>query len=211
MTPKNNIFAVLAFICTTLVVSACVTKKKPKNNTEGVTAEYCKAQGKDFDPLNRVCKAADLAFCATHLSMVKGIGSCQVPASQSDCTTLGGVLNKTLTWKNDKCEQVTSAVGQGKLDSSIKIAWTPKHTVQGARHQFVDIGSATFTITKNHFHQTNLMKKAGSTCELRQGAASGKNIKVEAKGPASTCQGKIIVINKVTGDYNVKEFSVTIN
>ena len=162
---------------------------------------------------------AGLVLCQTLLSvlpkmstpMVKGMYACSAPASQRDCNTLGGALNKSFTWQNGKCQLVTSTVGQGTRDSGIGIKWTGKSTVQGARTVFVDIGSATVTTDKNDFHRVIVLKKTGSTCQLRIKSASGKNVKVAAKGPSSTCQGKILVINKNTSNYNVKEFSVRLN
>jgi len=212
MTQKNNILAVVASICSAITLSACVVKKKDDDTSpSGYSEQYCRGLKKAYDSANKVCTAPDLAFCATKLTMVKGTSACRAPASQNDCTALGGALNKSLQWINDKCEEATSTAGQGKLDSTIRIAWSGKRTVQGAQQVYVDIGSATITPSKNEYHQVSMLKKKGSTCELRRTSASGKSFKVQAKGPASTCEGMILVINTKTGDYNVKEFSVTIN
>ena len=211
MTHKNKILPVVVSIYAVLALSACVTEKKKNESTGTYSETYCKTQRKAYDSSRQVCISPDLAFCAIQLQMVKGATACRVPASQSDCNTIGSNLGKTLSWKSGKCEQIAGIAGQGKLDSSIRIAWNGKRTVQGAQQAFIDIGSATITISKNDYHQVSMLKKAGSTCELRRTSAGGQNFKVEAKGPASTCAGKIMVINTKTGDYNVKEFSVTIN
>lgn len=211
MTQKNNILTVVTCIYAVLVLSACVTEKKKTSNTGGVSAEYCKIQRKDYDSFRKVCKAPDLTFCAIQLNMIKGMDTCKTPAGQTDCDTLGSAKGKTLVWKSNKCEAASNITNHGKLDSSIIIDWKGKQTVQGAQSSFVDIGRATITIKKNHDHQVFMMKKAGSTCELQRGRAGGKNFRVKAKGPASTCKGKILVINTKTGDYNVKDFDVTLN
>ena len=211
MTQKNNILTVVVSICAVLALSACVTEKKKGESTGTYSEQYCIAQMKAYDSLRKVCISPDLTFCATQLQMVRGATSCRAPSSQSDCDVLGSKLGKNLSWKSGKCEQTTGDAGHGKLDSSIRIAWSGKRTVQGAQRAFVDIGSVTITTNKNDIHQINMLKKAGSTCELRKTEAGSRSFKVEAKGPASTCEGKIFVINKKTGNYNVKEFSVTIN
>ena len=211
MTQKNNILIVVACIYAALVLSACVVGKKKTTNTGGVSEQYCRDQHKDYDRSLEACKAPDKAFCAINLGMVMGFSACRKPSSQADCDSLGSTLSKTFTWQNNTCEESRSTVGQGKLDTSIRIAWTGKRTVQGAKTAFVDIGSATITISKNDQHQVNILKKANSTCSLRRTFAGGKRFKVQAKGPASTCFGQILVINRKTGDYNVKEFSVTLN
>ncbi len=213
MTQKNNILIVVVSVCSALALSACVTKKKKKEeeSTGIYNVAHCKTQRKDYDSVSGVCTVPTLAFCAKELEMVAGLSACQVPASQSDCDAIGKELSKTLSWENNKCKVATSTAGQGKIDSSIRIAWNGKTTVQGARNAFVNIGSVTVRPSKNDYHQVSMLKKSGSTCELRRAAASGSNFKVDAKGPASTCEGKIIVINTKTGDYNVKEFSVKIN
>ena len=210
MTQKNNILTVVVSICAVLALSACVTEKKGES-TGTYSEQYCKNQMKAYDSSHKVCISPDLTFCAIQLQMVRGASSCRAPASQSDCDVLGSKLGKNFSWKSGKCEPTTGGAGHGKLDSSIRIAWSGKRTVQGAQRAFVDIGSATITTSKNDIHQINMLKKAGSTCELRKTEAGGKSFKVEAKGPASTCEGEIFVINKKTGDYNVEEFSVTIN
>ena len=214
MTQKNNILTVVVSICAVLALSACVTEKKKGESTGTYSEQYCKTQMKAYDSLRKVCISPDLTFCATQLQMVRGATSCRAPSSQSDCDVLGSKLGKNLSWKSGKCEQTTGA-GHGKLDSSIRIDWNGKKgPVQGAQRAFVDIGRATITTRKNDIHQVNIMKKAGSTCELRKARkkeAGGRSFKVEAKGPASTCEGEIFVINKKTGDYNVKEFEVRIN
>ena len=214
MTQKNNILTVVVSICAVLALSACVTEKKGES-TGTYSEQYCITQMKAYDSFRKVCILPDLAFCATRLQMVRGASSCRAPASQSDCDALGSKLGKNLSWKSGKCEPTTGGAGHGKLDSSIGFEWSGKKvTVQGAQRAFVDIGRVTITTSKNDIHQVNIMKKAGSTCELRKARkaeAGGRSFKVEAKGPASTCEGEIFVINKKTGDYNVEEFSVTIN
>lgn len=211
MTQKNNISAVVISICSALTLSACVVKKKDDTKPTGTySEEYCRGQKKAYDSANKVCTAPDLAFCAT-LMMVKGTSACRAPANQNDCKALGGALNKTLHWNNNECGDATSTAGQGKLDRTIRIAWQGKRTVQGAQRAYVDIGHVTVTPSKNDHHQINMLKKAGSTCELLRTSVSGRTFKVKVKGPASTCEGQILVINTKTGDYNVEEFSVTIN
>ncbi len=197
-------------VCSALAISPCVTKNKKEEESTGSVA-HCKTQRKDYDSVRGVCIVPTIAFCAKELGMVAGSQACQVPASQSDCDTIGKELSKTLSWENNECKAATSIAGQGKLDSSIRIAWNGKTTVQGARNAFVNIGSVTVRPSKNDYHQVSMLKKKNSTCELRRAAVSGSNFKVDAKGPVSTCEGKIIVINTKTGDYNVKEFSVKIN
>ena len=211
MIQKNNIFAVVAITWAAFALTACIVKKKPKDKDEGATAQECLTIRKAFDATNRLCIEPDLAFCATKMNMVKGMGACSLPASQRDCDTIGGALNRSLTWQNGKCQAVTSTAGQGKRDGDIRIAWSGKRTVQGAQTAFVDIGNATITIAKNDLHRVIVLKKATANCQMRIKSAGGKNVKVAAKGPASTCQGQILVINKKTGNYNVKEFSVTLN
>lgn len=209
MTQKTNILAIVAIICTAFTLSACVVKKK-KDDETGITASSCRLQNKAFDSARKACIEPNLAFCAERFMVKGGMGACRNPSGQSDCDTIGSALQKTLSWSNGKCQEVSSTA-QTQPDSSIKISWQGKSSVQGAHQQFVTIGTATVTIGNNDEHQVSMMKKGGSTCDLRRVSIGGKSLKVEAKGSQSTCAGQILVINTKTGGYNVHNFSVTLN
>ena len=211
MTQKNNISAAVIIICAALTLSACITKKRDKDTT-GVTAASCKDQRKAFDNYRKVCVTPpDLNFCATNFSMVKGINACRAPASLTECRSLGTALQKTMHWSGGTCQLLggTTGIG-GNRDSNIKIDHNFKSYMPSAS-QYVMIGSATITINHNKdVHQINILKENGATCDLRHSSVGGKTFTVEAKGPVSTCKGKILVINTKTGNYNVEEFRVTI-
>ena len=210
MTQKNNISATVITICAALALSACITKKREKNNTGGITLATCKAQRKDYDSFRKVCIAPNERFCATNFSMVKGIGACRAPVSSSECQALGNLLKKTMHWSGNQCQLLGGTTGSGQLDSNISIKLTNFKNYPVEASQFVEVGRITVTISNTDLHQVNVLKKSGATCQLRHSKFAGKIFTVEAKGPASKCEGKILVFNTKTGNYNVKDFSVTL-
>ena len=207
MLQKNIISTVVMMSCAAIALTACVTKKKEKGSA---SLASCMAKMKAFDKPRGVCIEPDRDFCANQLRAIKGIGVCQAPSSQSDCNALGAVLGQSLSWSGSKCQGAVVDGGQTRPDNSINISWQGKNTVQGARTSFIEIGKAKVAISNNDHHQVNMLRKADSTCELRQTQLGQKTIKIEAKGTPSVCAGQILVINTMTGGYNVKNFSVNL-